>query len=179
MTKKEKVYGGALYDLCREEGVSEVVLHQLRQVVAIFDENPDYWRFLDTVSITKCERCAALDEALGGKVEPYLLNFVKILCENGAASQLRGCAEEYRARYYEDHNIVQVQAVTAVEMSEAMAEKLCGKLQSVLGKTVELSCKMDPGCMGGVLLRLPDRQYDGTVRQRLDALRAQLKASAM
>ena len=179
MTKTEQVYGGSLYELALEEGLAGEILEQLNQVIAIFDANPDYWRFLSTLSIAKDERCKALEEAFGGKIQPYLLNFMKILCENGTIGQLKGCAGEYRRRYNKDHGIVEVCAVTAVPMSDVLRDKLLQKLQSVLGKTVELTCKVDPACMGGVLLELPGRQLDGTVKQRLDNLAAALKTAAV
>lgn len=179
MTKTEQVYGGSLYDLAKEEGLDRAILDELTQVIAIFDGAPDYWRLLSTVSIAKEERCKALDEALGGRVQPYLLNFMKILCENGTMGSFKGCAKEYRHRYNEDNNIVEVRAVTAVPMNEKLTAALQAKLETVLGKTVELSCKVDPACMGGVLLELPGRQLDGTVKHRLDALSASLKAAAM
>lgn len=176
MTKLEQVYGGSLYDLALEEGLTGPILKELEQVIALFDENPDYWRFLSTLSIAKEERCAALDQAFQGRVQPYLLNFLKLLCEKGAAGQLKGCAQEYRRRYNADNGIVAVRAVTAVSLSPALRDKLQEKLESVLGKTVELQCRVDPQCMGGVLLELPGRQLDGTVRHRLDALSKTLQA---
>lgn len=179
MTKTEQVYGGSLYELALEEGLTGQIQEELCQVITIFDANPDYWRFLSTLSIAKDERCKALDEAFGGKIQPYLLNFMKILCENGTIGQLKGCANEYRRRYNADNGIVEVCAVTAVPMSDALKDKLLQKLQTVLGKTVELSCKVDPACMGGVLLELPGRQLDGTVKQRLDNLAAALKTVAV
>lgn len=179
MTKRDQVYGGSLYELAREEGVEEALCAQLTAVLDIFDENPDYWRFLGTLSISKQERCDALDEALGGKVHPYLLNFMKILCENAMIAELRGCAKEFRRRYNEDHDIVEVCAVTAVELCPDLRDKLTKKLQSVLGKTVELTVRVEPACMGGILLELPGRQLDGTVKHRLDALHRELKAAAL
>ena len=179
MTKTEQVYGGSLYELAQEEGLTGVILQQLQQVIAIFDENPAYWRFLSTVSIPKDERCKALDEAFQGKLQPYLLNFMKILCENGTINTLKGCAREYRTRYNRDHDIVEVTAVTAVPMRDSLQDKLLQKLQAVLGKTVELSCRVDPSCMGGVLLELPGRQLDGTVKQRLESLASTLKAVSL
>ena len=74
---------------------------------------------------------------------------------------------------------MEVCAVTAVPMSDALKDKLLQKLQTVLGKTVELSCRVDPACMGGVLLELPGRQLDGTVKQRLDNLATALKNVSM
>ena len=85
----------------------------------------------------------------------------------------------FRRRYHEDHNIVEVRAVTAVPMNEKLTAALKAKLEATLGKTVELSCKVDPACMGGVLLELPGRQLDGTVKNRLEGLAASLKAAAM
>ena len=179
MTKTEQVYGGSLYELALEEGLTGQIQEELCQVITIFDANPDYWRFLATVSISKEERCKALDEALRGSVQPYLLNFMKILCENGTIGSLKGCAREFTRRYNEDHNIVEVRAVTAVAMSDALTAALKAKLEATLGKTVELTCKVDPACMGGVLLELPGRQLDGTVKNRLDGLAASLKATTM
>jgi len=179
MTKTEQVYGGSLYDLAKEDGLTNQIGDELKQVIAVFDANPDYWRFLSTLSIAKEERCKALDEALKGQVQPYLLNFLKILAENGTMGSLKGCAQEYRRRFNEDNNIVEVRAVTAVAMSEKLAAALKSKLETTLGKTVELSFKVDPACMGGVLLELPGRQLDGTIKNRLDSLTASLKTAAM
>ncbi len=175
MTKTEQVYGGSLYELALEERLTGEILAELQQVLTLLDENPDYGRFLSTLSISKEDRCHALDEAFQGRIQPYLLSFMKILCENGTFSQLKGCAREYRTRYNHDHGIVEVTAVTAVPLKGALREKLLQKLQTTLGKTVELSCRVDPACMGGILLELPGRQLDGTVKHRLDTLASTLK----
>lgn len=179
MTKTEQVYGGSLYDLAKEENLTDQIHHELRQVIELFDQEPDYWRFLATLSISKQERCQALDQALSGQVQPYLLNFIKILCENGTVGSLKGCAREFDRRYNEDHNIVAVRAITAVPMKAQLQEALKAKLEAALSKTVELHTKVDPSCMGGVLLELPGRQLDGTVKNRLDRLAATLKATAI
>ena len=179
MTKTEQVYGGSLYDLAKEEKVTGEILTQLGQVIDLFDANPDYWRFLSTLSIPKKDRCDALDQALRNSIHPYLLNFMKILSDNGTMSQLKGCAREYRARYNEDNGIVEVRAKTAVPMKAELQEKLQAKLQSVLGKTVELTCRVDPACIGGVLLEMPGKQLDGTVKHRLDALSQSLQNVAL
>lgn len=176
MTKQEQVYGGSLYDLALEEGLSGEIMGELEQVIKLFDENPDYWRFLSTLSIPKAERCGALDEALRGQVQPYLLNFLKILCENGTIAALKGCAAEYRRRYDADNGIVEVCAVTAVELKQELRDALVQKLEKTLDKTVRLVCRVDARCLGGVRLELPGRQLDGTVKQRLDTLAAGLRA---
>ena len=179
MTKTEQTYGSSLYELAKEEGLAEAIFQELTAVLELLNGEPDYWRFLGTLSIPKQERCAALEEAFGGRVQPYLLNFMKILCENGTIAQLRGCAQVYKHLYHDDQGIVEVCAVTAVALSAPLREKLQAKLQTVLGKSVELTNRIDPACMGGVLLELPGRQLDGTVKHRLDALRRDLKEATL
>jgi len=179
MTKQEQVYGGSLYDLALEEGLAAVIGEELQQVIALFDAEPAYWQFLATLSIPKDERCGALDEALRGRVQPYLLNFLKILCENGTIRSLKGCAAEYRRRYDADNGIVEVCAVTAVAMKPQLRQALQEKLEKTLNQTVRLNCRVDAACLGGVRLELPGRQLDGTVKQRLDTLSALLKNTAV
>ena len=70
-------------------------------------------------------------------------------------------------------------AAEALHYAQPTVSAYLSKLETTLGKTVELSFKVDPACMGGVLLELPGRQLDGTVKNRLEGLAASLKAAAM
>lgn len=177
MTAAGKMYGGALYELAAEDGLDEAILGQLAEVLALLRENPAYMKLLALPSVPKTERCAALDEAFGGRVQPYLLNFLKILCEKGEIRALPDCHKEYRARYNEARGILEVAAVTAVPLTEGQASALRQKLAAVTGKTILLANRVDPACLGGVRLDLGGTQLDGTVQNRLDELRRRLAAT--
>ena len=125
MTSKTSItYGGALYDLAKDEDLSAQILADLGAFAAVFRENPDYRRLLTEPSIPKAEREALLDEAWKDALHPYTLNFVKLLCANGTVSQLPDCETVYRARYNEDNNILAVTAVSAAPMREELQEKM-------------------------------------------------------
>ena len=177
MTALGAEYGGALYALAAEEGLEEAILEELCEVRGLLAENPDYEKLLALPSVPKAERCAALDEAFGGRVQPYLLNFLKILCEKGAIRALPDCLKEYRARYNAAHGILEATAVTAVPMSEAQAEALKKKLAVLTGKTIALTTRVEPGCLGGVRLEVDGARLDGTVKNRLDEVRRLLAAT--
>ncbi|MBQ4381504.1 MAG: ATP synthase F1 subunit delta [Oscillospiraceae bacterium] len=167
MTAEEKVYGQALFGLCLDEGREDEVLTQLRAVTAIFEENPDYYRLLSLPSVTRAERIAALDESLGGRVDEYLLNFLKLLSDKGLIRSLKGCLAAYEAYYNAEKGILPARAVTARPMTEDELARLREKLEKMTGKTVKLSCETDPSLLGGVRLYMDGKVYDGTVRQRL------------
>ena len=171
MTDVGKMYGGALSELCAEEARDEAVRDQLRQVTALMRENPDYEKLLCTPNIPKAERCALLDEALRGQVDPYLLNFLKILCERGMLASLPGCCDEYRDSLYEARGILPVTAWTAAPLDEKQTKALTEKLEKTTGKQVLLTCRTDASLLGGVRLSYAGRELDGTVKGRLDKLR--------
>lgn len=179
MTEVAKVYGGSLYDLAAAEGLDERILTQLDTVCALMKQEPEYLRLLSTPSIPKQERCGLLQEAFGAQAEPYLLNFMKILCENGSLGQLFGCAQEYRDRYNAQHGIMPALAVSALPLTAAQKKALTGTLEQMTGKRVDLSCRVDPQVLGGLRLELGGVQLDGTVESRLAAVKAAIEQAVL
>ena len=124
MTKTAKIYGDSLYDLAAEEKLTEEILPQMEQIMALFKENPDYLTLLSEPSIPKTERVGLLDKAFEGQLSLYLLNYLKLLCESGMLREYRDSCRQFKARYNEDHNIAEAVVTTAVALTEAQAQAL-------------------------------------------------------
>lgn len=179
MTQIGTVYGQALYDLAREEGLSQSVLDEMKILDGCFAQQPDFLRLLSAANLSKEDRCRIVDDSFRGKVHPYVLNFLKILTEKGYVRHFSECVEAYREQYNQDHGILPVKAVTAVALTPEQSEKLSGKLARITGKTIELSNWVDPECLGGVRLDYDGKRVDDTVSHRLDAIRAMLKNTVL
>ena len=179
MTDAAKNYGGALYELAREEGLSHRILDEISVLKESFAAEPDFPALLSVPSIPKTERCRILDDSFRGNVHPYVLNFLKILTEKGYIREFDRCCQVYRSRYNEDNGILPVTAVTAVPLNEVLRERLVDKLSQVTGKTIDLSCRVDPHTLGGVRLDFDGKQLDGTVRRRLDDIRSILSSTVL
>lgn len=179
MTEFAKLYGGSLYDLAAEEGLDERILGELDETVSLLAANPDYLRLLATPSIPQKERCALLDEALQGAVHPYLLNFLKLLCEQGAVRELTSCARAYHLRFNQAHGVLEATAVSAVALSEAQADQLKQKLETATGKRIDLVTKVDPAVLGGIRLEMDGTLLDGTVQNRLASLRSRIAEATL
>ena len=171
MTAAEKEYGEALYELCSEENCAQEVGEQLDMVCALFREEPKYPRILQDPALPKQERLNMLDEAFRGNVHPYLLNFLKILCEKSAVEMLPGCAERFRDLYNEAHGLLPVTATSAVALTEEQKQGLIEKLSKLTGKTILLENRVDESLMGGVKVKYDGKELDGSVAGRLEALR--------
>lgn len=174
MTQRAVIYGSSLYDLATEENLAEVIWEEMNAVRQIMRENPDYMSLLSNASLSKQERTALLQEAFGEQVQKYLLNFLKILCERDLLGEFGGCCEEYRKRYYRDHNMVEAIITSAVALTREQLRALQTKLEAVTGKTVVPVQKVDTGLVGGVRVEMEGKMLDGSVQSRLQGLSRKL-----
>ena len=179
MTGVGSVYGEALYTLAREEGLSQAILEQLKVLDNCFAAEPDFVRLLGAPNLPKAERCQILDTSFRGKVQPYVLNFLKILTEKGYMRYFPDCVQAYREHYNQDNGILPVTAVTAVPMTDKQEKALTMKLQSITGKRIELVTKLDPKVLGGMRLDYDGKRVDDTVAHRMDAVRNMLKNTVL
>ena len=180
MTEIGSVYGQALYDLAHSENLEKQILEELGVLEHCFSvEEPGFIRLLNTPSLTKQERCRILDDSFRGKVQPYLLNFMKILTEKGYMRHFPDCYLAFRDCYYRDNDIFLVKAVTAVPLTGDQLQRLTQKLQTVTGKQIELRGRVDPGVLGGIRLDYDGKRLDDTVQHRLDAIRSVLKNTVL
>lgn len=146
MTETGKRYGTSLYELAAEEGLTERILAELDVAVNAMQE-PGYLRLLMTPSVPKKERCVLLDQAFA-QAHPYLVNFLKILCEAGILPELPACARAYRDRYNQDHNILEVTAVSAVALDESARSRLQEKIAACNRQNHYPDGKSGPQCSG-------------------------------
>lgn len=169
------VYGQALYDLARDEGLADGLLSEMKTLKLVFQENADYVRLLSTHSISLEERLGIVHEGFAGRVHPYVLNFMKILTEKGYIRQFTNCCDVYLDSYNIDHNILPVKVTTAWPLPEDQALLLRRRLAAISGRQIELENIVDPGCMGGIRLDYDGKRVDDTVQHRLESVRSLLK----
>ena len=179
MTEVATTYGQAMYDLARDEGKSQQILAELSALDQSLSAEPEFLQLLSAPNIPKEERVRILDNSFRGKIDPYVLNFLKLLTEKGYIRHFSGCCKMYRQQYNKDNGIVPVVAYTAIPLSDELRRKLTAKLSTVTGKTIELDCRIDPETLGGVRLDFDGKQVDGTVRRRLEDIRSILKNTVL
>lgn len=179
MTQIGSVYGEALYELAKEECLVDAIYADLQALDEGFRAEPDFLKLLSSPNLSKLERCQILDNSFRGKIQPYLLNFLKILTEKGYIKQFPHCCEQYSVLFNQDHNILSVKAVTAVMFTQKQRDALIEKLAQITGKTIQLKVAVDPNCLGGVRLDYDGQRLDGTVSRRLANVRDLLKNTVL
>lgn len=175
MSQLSGAYGQALYDLAVESHAEKQILQELKMLQEAFCAEPEFLSLLSAPNISKEERCAVIDKSFRDRVHIYVLNFLKLLTQKGYIRHFGACCKAYMEQYNDCNGIMPVQAVTAVPLTEDQSRRLTEKLSEITGKTVELSNRIDPQCLGGVRLDYDGKRVDGTVQGRLDAIGNLLK----
>ena len=179
MTTAWGLYGQSLYDLAVEEKADDQIMKELEAVRGIFAENPDYITLLCEPSIPGKTRVQLLDEAFGGQIHPYLLNFLKMLVQKRMLRGFSTCCSTYRSSYYKDHGISEATVISAVPLTEEQVSALQAKLEQISGKKVLLTRKVDSKVLGGLSVEIDGKLFDGTVEGRLDELRRKVTETVL
>jgi F-type H+-transporting ATPase subunit delta len=117
---------------------------------------------------------AKLVERLGAGAT--LRNFLFVLVDNRRASLVGEIQKAFEATIHARLGIAEAEVTSAQELSEAQREELLAALQRKTGGRVEARFGVDPELIGGARVRLGSTVYDGTIRGKLDRLRATLAA---
>jgi F-type H+-transporting ATPase subunit delta len=173
MSVVDRVYAHALFEAAQEKGRLGPVRDQLAQFVAAESEVPELRELLRNPQLDPRARTSALEELLAGSDE-ILRNFLLVLADKGRAAQLEEIAAEFERLIADHEGIVHAALTTAVELSDAEAEKLLGQIEKASGRKVEASRTVDPDLIGGIVLQVGSHRLDASVRGRLERLRREL-----
>ena len=167
-------YARALLDVATEKG-DDGLREELGELAAVLAGSPELRTVLVHPGIPAEKKTAVLG-ALWGKdrPSPLLERLVALLVEKRRIELLPLIARAYTRLWNAARGIVEAEAVSAFPMEPAASHALSAAVGSVIGKQVELREQVDPSLVGGLLLRMEGRVYDGSVRARLRALRERL-----
>ena len=148
---------------------------ELEEAARIFLGHPELARVLQNPAVGAEVKKKVL-AALWATVKPQGLTerLVDLLVARDRLPLLRGIAEAYAEIWNERRGFVAAEAVTALPLSTSQEEALTEALRKGSGLAVDLRARVEPEVLGGLLVRLGGKTYDGTVRGRLGALRARL-----
>lgn len=178
MTNAARIYGNSLYDLAKEEEKEELFATQLGQIRTLLAENPRYVTLLGEPTISLERRGELIDEAFAG-AEAYVLNFLKLLCERNLLREFAGCCDQFMNRYREERGIAVATVTSAVPLGEEQLLALRDRLEKISDKTIEIETRIDPAVMGGIMVEMDGKRYDGTVKGRLQGISRKLEEATV
>ena len=169
-------YVDSLYEIAKEDHIEQELLYQLNQVVDIFLQNEDFYYIMKSRFYKKEEKKNLLSEIFSERVHEYLLNFIKILIDNGRIGMLEDIRDAYKKRYYADENIREFEVITSIPMTSIQKDNLISQLKKIIqAKEVYLINYVDPAIIGGMKLKSNDVELDQSITTMLKKMKQQLQ----
>lgn len=136
----------------------------------------DTLQFLLITPAVQSERKAAvLDEiAARLRLHPLLRSFLGLLAEKERLDHLHVIAEVFRQLVDEHRGVVTAEITTPAELDSSQIDTVRQRLQAALGRHVELTTRTEPEILGGLVTRIGDVLYDGSLRSHLARIRRQM-----
>ncbi len=174
MSLAVKRYAVALLDVCFEEGCQEEVYYQFKILYDRMKSNREFERLV-TESVLSSEEKKEMLVSILKDGNRYLISFLKTLIDRGRTDELGEMFLEFERGYKDRNNILEAEAVTAVEMTEEQTEQVKKELGEKYGKTIVLKTRVDPSIIGGMVLYIGNEMLDASVRAKFEGLKKQLK----
>lgn len=168
-------YANALADVVMAQGAAEPAAAQLRDFCAAYAESPELQNFLASPAVSAEDRRGVIEKVAArigaGKI---VRNFLFVISDHRRAHYLPEIADAFQDVVRQRQGIAEAQVYSAVRLTEAQKAELTKSLTRLTGKAVDPNYFIDPELLGGALVRVGDTIYDGSLRHRLEQMRAQL-----
>jgi F-type H+-transporting ATPase subunit delta len=169
------IYAKALLGATESAGSTEAVLAEFDSLIAdVLDKLPRFESVLASGLVSHEEKVGLIDRSLGGKASPLLINFLKVLSSHGRLNALRSIHRAARAQFDEMRGRTRVKVITATPLETSLQQRVVSMLRGMLGGEPVLEQVVDPTLIGGIVLRVGDTVYDGSVSAQLEQMRTQM-----
>lgn len=169
-------YSKALFAVGKEEGKFEEYNETLQGVAGLYLSHAEVSDALTNPLYPLDIRQKVMAGMLASMgVEKVMANFLNLLVEKKRADILPEVAEEYQAMVDNEKNVSHGSVVSAIELSEALQDKVRAALEKLTGKKVELTTSVDPSILGGIIAKVGDLELDGSIRTQLASLKDSIK----
>jgi F-type H+-transporting ATPase subunit delta len=168
-------YANALADIALTQNAAEAVVQELIGFGTLYAESPELRNFLSSPAVTREAKHRVIEKLLarvGGS--RIVRNFLLVVVDHQRAHFLPEIIASFQEVIRQRQGITEAQVSSAVALSALQKAELEFTLERLTGKRVEAKFSLEPALLGGAVVRVGDTVYDGSLRSRLNELRARL-----
>ncbi len=173
-TREIRGYAQAIFAVAEAEGALAEVEDELFRFARTVEREAGLREALTDIALPPERKRAVITDLLGERAGPHTVNLLEFIVEQGRARELSAIADELVQLAAERRAQAVAEVRAAVPLSKAQRERLAEALERATGKKVELRVLVDESIIGGVIARVGDQVYDGSVRRKLELARERL-----
>ena len=169
-------YASALFELGLEEEALEQIEADLNRFGEALDAAEDLRRLVKSPMFSAEEQGRALGAILDElKIEGLTKNFLLLVSKNRRLFVAPDMLRAFRALLAEHRGEVSATVTAASKLTESQVTALKQALKAALRKDVMLDQLVDPGLIGGLMVKVGSRMIDTSIRTKLNSLKHAMK----
>jgi len=172
-------YAAALFDLADERRILDEVAADLRQLREMVQASADLLRLIRSPILSRDEQSkgiGALAEHAG--LSRLVRDFLAVVARNRRLFAVPAMIEAFLAELAARRGEVTAEVTAAQALSEAQLAALNEQLRRSIGSRVSVDVRVDPGLIGGLVVKLGSRMVDGSIKSKLQRLQLAMKSIA-
>jgi len=167
-------YAKAFFLLAKEKGMVDVLKADIEKVFNVCNHSTDFILLLESPVVSISKKAELITKIFKGEVNSLTLNFLLLITNNKRESYIPGICHNFIELIRKDQNIKSAVLITASEINSKTIEKIRTLMEKELDAKLELTSQVDSGIIGGLILRIDDKQYDSSVTTQLKKIKQQL-----
>jgi F-type H+-transporting ATPase subunit delta len=173
MEEIAQVYARALFEVAKEHDILDEIHDDLGAFTKALEENRELAVFFFSPYFSSEEKKNGLERAVTG-ADPIFMNFLETLLERHRMPVIFRMRARFEQLWDEEKKLLPVEITSSVQLDKAIVQSIGERIGEQTGQKVELSSKVDPEILGGLVVRVGNFVLDASIRNRLNQLRKQV-----
>jgi F-type H+-transporting ATPase subunit delta len=165
-------YAQALLELGLEEGQLDKIVEDVTTVAEAWDASAELRNAIENPLVPQAAKKAVMGDLAGSiGANATTRNALQLLVDRRRYKTLPYLARALRMLADARKGLVRAEVTTVAPLPESYYGRLQAQLEKMTGMRVVVDRKTDPSLIGGVVARMGDRVFDGSLRTRMESLR--------
>lgn len=170
-------YAKALIEFATEKKAEDAVLKDMEFIASTLDGSRDLELMLYSPVVKANKKQTVLAMVFDSSIGDITKKFIATLTGNGREELLALIADEYIAQYKISKNIASAEIISASKLDKAIVQKLQKMIEDAEQKKVEITESVNPDLIGGVIVRIGDRQIDASIARKFNDLKQRFSSN--
>ncbi|NLT05790.1 MAG: ATP synthase F1 subunit delta [Solirubrobacterales bacterium] len=177
MEEIAEVYSRSLFEVAKDRGALDRVHEELGQFADALSGSRDLQVFFFSPYFSSQEKKDGIAK-LVQEADENFVRFLELLAERHRMPAVFRIRDEFDRLWRKENKLLPVSVTSAVELDSQLVEGIGRRIEEQTGERVELTSRVDPDVLGGIVLQVGNMVLDASIRNRLERLRKQVAKAA-
>lgn len=173
-----KRYAKALFEVAKSQQALAEIKSNFSEFVNLLKENKDLESLLGHPRVAIEDKKQLLGDLLK-ETHPFFVKFVQLMVDKGREGLFQSTYEVFVQLVNEQEGIAEATVYSATPLGQGELDQVAITFSGHIGKQVRVTNVVDENLIGGIVVRIGDRLYDGSIRGKLNRLSKSISAQTL